>query len=29
MSKRELLRSAMLCGELMANFVALVRTREP
>jgi len=29
MSKRELLRSAMLCGELMANFLTLARVREP
>ena len=28
MSKRELLRSAMLCGQLMANFLAAVRVRE-
>ena len=29
MSRRELLRSAMLCGELMANFLTLARVREP
>jgi len=28
-SKRELLRSAMLCGELMANFLTVARVREP
>ncbi len=28
MSKRELLRSAMLCGQLMANFLAVGRVRE-
>jgi len=28
MSKRELLRSAMLCGQLMANFLATGRVRE-
>jgi hypothetical protein len=28
MSRRELLRSAMLCGQLMANFLAAGRVRE-
>ena len=28
MSKRELLRSAMVCGELMANFLTLARLRQ-
>jgi GMP synthase-like glutamine amidotransferase len=28
-SKRELLRSAMLCGEIMANFLTVARVREP
>ncbi len=28
-SKRELLRSAMVCGELMANFLTVARVREP